>query len=73
MKFNINDNVRVKLTAFGFKVYAAHMAPYEMGPHIPPKVDSEGYSTFQLWYLMSVFGPVIFMGNKLPFDTDILL
>jgi hypothetical protein len=75
MKFNINDDVKVRLTPYGLKVHAAHWAPYhsESAPYCPPKIDSEGYSKFQLWDLMAIFGPSMYMGNHNSFDTNILL
>lgn len=66
MKFNINSEVKVKLTKYGLGTLA----------NLPGKpshleTDTDGWSTWQLWYLMKVFGPFINMGSPLLFETDI--
>lgn len=76
MKFNINDNVKVRLTEQGFIVHKKYYTQYLVGSsftYSPPKVDEEGFSTFQMWELMQIFGPYIYMGDKLPFHTEIQL
>lgn len=36
--------------------------------------DKNGYSTFQLWDFMNIFGSYMYHGNpKLPFDCDIFI
>lgn len=78
MKFNINDSVMVKLTPFGKALLKIeHQNVFDglkrYQPYIPPKEDENGYSTWQLWVLMQTFGPHIFNGSQLPFETDIEL
>lgn len=76
MKININDNVRVKLTDTGREVLkknhnllnkrtGAHL------PYLPPIEDADGWSTWQLWSLMRDFGPHIYNGCRIPFETEI--
>ncbi len=65
---NINDTVRVKLTPEGVKIYENHYAPYGGNS---PKIEFDGYTSIQLWVLMSIFGPHIGMGFYPPFDTTI--
>ena len=80
--FNINEYVKVKLTEEGVKILKAQyeetlkqMNPQSrkaMGPFKKPKVDSEGYSEFQLWELMKYFGNYMYIGNmNIPFDMNI--
>jgi hypothetical protein len=57
MDININNKVKVKLTQAGLK--AATDAGYQ---HMAQKEDEEGYSSFQLWVLMSIFGPHMYNG-----------
>jgi len=81
MKFNVNDYVRVKLTEAGrLHILQEHKALYDRlqlpaGDYSPlPKEDEEGWSTFQLWVLMSRFGSMIEVGvwgDNLPFETEI--
>lgn len=77
--FNINCQVRVKLTPEG---RAAHAADHEAfwasvkartPRYVPPREDAEGYSTWQLWSLMQAFGKHINLGGPLMFETNILL
>ena len=70
IKFNIN--VRVKLTSHGHHQWALHNAALGIKAH-PLPVDAEGYTEFQLWDLMHVFGSAIRMGGLLMFETEILL
>ena len=82
MKFNINNSVKVKLTDFGRKVHRENMNRiFEFVPqyrtdkyynrHYKPKEDSAGWSTWQMWDLMSNFGHCIRLGGEVPFETEI--
>lgn len=78
MIFNVNHNVRVKLNQRGLDILKAEHDDLresfpKLGPWKPPTVDSEGYSTFQLWALMQTFGPHVGLGMQVPFDTEILI
>ncbi len=52
--FNLNDNVKVKLTVKGLDIlreeheYLSRHVP-SLGEFVPPSIDSDGYSSFQLW------------------------
>lgn len=64
-KLNLNDVIRVKLTDFGKDIYYHQFddlnswirsnggKPIE---RMYPKVDDEGYSEFQLWKFMKLYG-----------------
>lgn len=77
MKFNINHNVRVKLTDFGRQILREKFdETMEEFPHLtlnytPPVEDAEGWSRWQLWCLMSELGSHLNMGCKLPFLPEI--
>lgn len=76
MKVNINEYVRVKLTDTGREFYKKHCEElYKNFPELmlyhPPKEDHEGWSKWQLWHLMQLFGPIISLGCITPFDTEI--
>lgn len=79
---NINDNVKVKLNELGINILkeqrdelnkaltkngAKGLGDYE------PKVDEEGYTTFQLWSLMQTFGEHLSLGFKIPFEPEIIV
>jgi hypothetical protein len=76
MRFNINDNVRVRLTdegrAIHRKIWDDLRAEHPLvGPYTPPKEDADGFTRWQLWRLMQDFGPAIRMGFRPPFEPDI--
>lgn len=66
MDININDPVKVKLTATGHKILN------ELTYITVLKEDKEGWSEWQLWELMQVFGPHLALGNSVPFENNIL-
>jgi len=65
---NLNDRVRVTLTAAGVTaMHAEHKQlriPYRFEPPAAGEV-----LTFELWRLMQLFGPMIAMGCPLPFTS----
>lgn len=73
MKFNINDYVWVKLNDKGKELYLRSFddIPLEFRRVRLLEVDSDGYSKFQMWSFMQIFGPHISMGFNPPFDTTI--
>lgn len=78
--FNINDQVRVKLTEAGLALLRAQHEQMNIewrrnDPFVPPKVDADGWTEYQLWDLMFTFGQEMHMGNfgRMPFETTIQL
>lgn len=78
MRFNINENVKVRLTDYGRRLHKENwsrlvaMAGRPKGwDYSPPKEDAEGWSEWQLWTLMQELGPHIHMGGDNPFDLEI--
>lgn len=83
-KININDIVKVKLTDFGKEIYYhqfdelnASRGRAVIEPFYP-KVNEDGYTSFQLWYLMDLYGRYLSItgtvdNNTLPFETTILI
>ena len=70
-EFNVNDYVWVRLTPLGYQIHREHqtsLVPHY--PYTPPETDDEGWTRFQLWGLMQIFGPKISWG-QLPFETTI--
>lgn len=76
-QLNINNSVWVKLTPLGKEIYKKHW--YELltaGGYVrdlnPPKLRTKkGWTEFQLWELMSIYGEHLHMGSSNPFDTTI--
>lgn len=65
IKINLNCLIKVKLTDYGKDIfyhqydelnrYVIHSGGYVIKPR-SPDVDSEGYSQFQLWDFMRIYG-----------------
>ena len=74
---NINHNVRIKLTKFGFeKLKKNHEDLRKKFPTVrkftPPKVDEDGFCEMELWEVMNTFGEDLFNGSiNLPFEPNI--
>lgn len=78
---NLNDIVKVKLTDVGKDIYyhqndELNEAIMQRGGKPVearmPRVDEDGYTSFQLHHLMTLYGPHIAMWKQLPFATNIL-
>ena len=67
-KININDEIKVKLTGYGKKKHCEHYIEYTPDifstDKIIPKVDKEGYTKYQLWEFMNIFGIHLYNGAK---------
>lgn len=81
---NINDTVKVKLTDYGKTIYYHRYDKLNesygktMIQPSYPKVDKDGYTRFQLWDLMKLYGTSLSMdgtveNNTLPFETEIFI
>jgi len=67
MKVNINNYVKVKLTNYGLNILKSKHKEFEQ-----LKTDKEGYTEFQLWELMNIFGAYMYLSSvNLPFEHDI--
>jgi hypothetical protein len=75
--FNVNDKVRVRLTARGREILRQQREELYRGigkkppPHAGPKEDADGWSEWQLWELMDAFGHHVHLGCDVPFETTI--
>lgn len=78
MLVNLNDTVKVKLTEKGRQILKdEHEALKKRFPSISEykekEVDKSGYTQFQLWSLIKTFGPSIYLGCDVPFETTIMI
>lgn len=79
MTFNINDNVKVRLTEHGHEILKKRYDELTSGmpifksvyPFQRPEEDSDGWSEWPLWDLMYQFGKHTYNGSDLPFHTII--
>ena len=66
-KINLNEMVKVKLTPLGAEIYYKQFDELnkECGREIckpeMPKIDKDGYTEFQLWHFMELYGQHIGM------------
>jgi hypothetical protein len=80
MEFNINEYVHVKLTDTGRLIHQQDHATFVaavptlsdgMKVYRPPREDAAGWSKFQGWRLMQLFGPHMHLGGNNPFDLTV--
>jgi hypothetical protein len=71
LRFNVNVTVKVKLTSVGY----TRMVEYFGGEKRSPRADLREYREFNLWELMSCFGPLMYNGQTHPpfFDNEVLI
>jgi hypothetical protein len=70
--FNINDHVWLKLTDKGREIHRESLKDYpELLKYV--ETDADGWTRFQLWEAMQVFGARMVMGSELSFETTIRL
>lgn len=67
IELNINDTVKVKLTAHGKAL--AIKAGYD---NRVLTIDKDGYSSWQLWVLMSVLGEHLYNGATNAIESNII-
>lgn len=76
-KFNINDTVKVKLTERGKQIHREEwdrvFGDKSGFIYTPPLEDENGYSRWQMWSLMKIFGNHMGLGLDCPFETNILI
>ena len=82
VEFNLNHNVKVKLSKEGYQRLAAlHNSYLKIIPkwkkrtylYFKNQADNEGYTTFQMWNFMEYFGNVTHMGMSCYFETSVLI
>lgn len=73
MVVNLNDTVKIKLTALGLKKLEADHYEYTTHPFTMPITDTNGYMSMTLWEVMQIFGKSMCNGCPLVIETDIIL
>ena len=74
LKFNMNNNVKVKLNDIGRaelkRLHDELCSDLKIDrEYVEQIMDDDGYSTFQMHTLMNTFGHMMLMGVKPPFET----
>ena len=71
--FNINDCVMVKLTDHGRALHRREWDKLGTGiSYMPPKENADGWSKWQLWRLIELYGNHIGVICDMPFATSIM-
>lgn len=70
--FNLNEEVKVKLNEKGKEIYLSHLKEISSEPEcvFVRKTNSSGYTTFQLWDLMKLFGDYMRLGEEAVFENN---
>jgi hypothetical protein len=72
IKFNVNNRVKIKLTDTGKEILAKYWG-YRVPNWYDSHTDTDGYTMFQLHEVMHIFGPYVYNGCTIPFETTILI
>ena len=70
MRINLNESIKVRLTNYGKDIYYHQFDEFNkrMGKEVCkpsfPKVDEDGYTKFQLWSFIELYGNYIGMCKK---------
>lgn len=70
IEYNLNKTVYVKLNSVGRDIYKNYIQDLNSNLSTEPKVNENGYTKFQLWDLIHIFGEYIGLGLPTPFDKN---
>ena len=75
MRININQKVKLKISARGVKVFDEHHKKLGLDPtpyrEMATRGQEPGIYGLQLWEAFHIFGSVCFMGSEPPFGPTI--
>lgn len=80
--FNINNSIKVKLNDKGYKILLDRYN--DLAKRVPSmdartisyykeSADEDGYTVFQMWNFMSIFGKHSTLGSIMAYDSQILI
>lgn len=78
IEFNINYFIKVKLTKYGREIHEAHFRQHlyynaAIGePDYSAPVDEKGFTKYQLWEFMNIFGGYMHNGAKLIIQRNMI-
>lgn len=70
IEYNLNKTVYVKLNNIGRDIYKNYIQSLNSNLSTEPEIDENGYTKFQLWDLIHIFGEYIDLGLPTPFDKN---
>ncbi len=82
IKFNLNWDVKVKLTDLGYQLWVEQNNRYirnftdqdlDTVEGLKLKEDKDGYVKLHLWEFMNVFGDKTYMGGPQLFEMNVIL
>lgn len=68
-KINLNETIKVKLTPYGAEIYYKQFDELnkqygrEICKPLMPRIDKDGYTEFQLWHFIELYGQHIGVGK----------
>jgi len=75
-EFNINDYIKVKLTKHGQKIHISYYEKFDTygvnKKFYKPEIDNEGYTEYQLWEFMNIFGEHMFNGADQLIENNLI-
>lgn len=69
INLNVNERVRVELTLEGIKILSNNNSSYLMDSSFSYNKDTEVLTT-ELWNIMNIFGPYMYIGSKPLFKNN---
>lgn len=66
----LNDQVKIRILEPGIEHLKRHYQDLNI-PYEAPKLDTDGYATMTLWYVMSTFGEILYNGAPHAFELAI--
>ena len=69
--FNFNEQVGVKLTEAGRRIYTEYCISAGYMNRNYPEVDKNGYTWLQAWQFFQIFGEHFGVGKDIPCELDI--
>lgn len=75
---NLNDIIKVRLTDAGMMVHRQHMiklcsyASCDISGLIEPEIDKNGYTEYQLWVFINIFGRYLLNGAEPLIENNLI-
>lgn len=77
VEHNLNNSIKVKLKPLGEQIYRDWFKQYEQYgikvEPIPLRMDEDGWTEFQTWEFIGIFGSHVHLGMPELFETTVLI
>lgn len=71
VRFNINDDVLIRLLSRGEEQFAKYYRDLKLDPEQYRTAHYDGRLKMPLWEVMQIFGPITYMGPEPAFETEV--